>query len=160
MIDPSAPNLPAEQIYLAIGEVTSLLAQSPLHQARAIGHIGELILPPLMQNQIRIWRSASGPVGFAIWAWLDEETERKVLEEDHILEPNEWSCGDRPVVIDFVAPHGSGFRMARDLSREVFPNRALTSVRRDDNGAVVRIVQWPGRDATGTHIGASVRAAA
>jgi len=145
------------ELYLAIGEVTSLLAQSPLHQRREIGQIGELILPALMRGQIRIWRSAQGPVGFAIWAWLDAPTEARVLHDDHLPEGDEWACGDRPVIIDFVAPFGGGFRMARDLSRQVFPNRALRSVRRDDAGEAIKIVHWPGRDANGAQQRASVQ---
>jgi len=145
------------EIYLAIGEVTSLLAQSPLHQRREIGQIGELILPALMRGQIRIWRSAQDPVGFAIWAWLDATTQTRVLHEGYLPEGDEWACGDRPVIIDFVAPFGGGFRMARDLSRQVFPNRALCSVRRDDEGQAIKIVHWPGTDANGTHQRASVQ---
>jgi len=147
-------------LFLALGEVTSLLAQSELHQSRPIGHLGDLILPALMQGQIRIWRGEDGPVGFATWAYLDAETEAAVLYEGHQLSAAEWNCGPRPVVLDFVAPFGNGFRMARDLSRAVFPNRALTSARRDAQGRINRIVQFPGLDETGAPVGASVLAKA
>jgi len=147
-------------LFLALGEVTSLLAQSELHQDHTIGHLGELIVPALLRGQIRIWRNNSGPVGFASWAFLDAETEAAVLYHDHQLREDEWDCGPRPVVVDFVAPFGDGFRMARDLSRTVFPNRAVTSVRRDSAGNVVRIVQHPGRDETGAKVGARILATA
>lgn len=136
----------AHVTFALLGEAVTLLSQSPLHAARPLSDLSALILPPLLAGQVRIWRRGVLPVALATWAWLDEATEHAVLHEDHLPGAEEWSNGTNPVVIDLVAPFGDAFAVARDLKREVFPGRALRSVRRDATGRAVRIVQHPGRD--------------
>ena len=151
---------PDKQITFAmLGEATALMAESPLHRDRSISEIGGLILPPLMLGQLRIWRRGGLPVALATWAWLDEATEDAVLHRDHLPDPDQWNNGSNPVVIDFIAPFGDGFQTARDLKRTVFPDRALRSVRRDEKGHVLRIVQHPGRDRFGRPVKARAYAA-
>lgn len=151
--------IPPQVTFAMLGEATALMAESPLHQERSIAAIGGLILPPLMLGQMRVWRRGGRPVALATWAWLDETTEQAVLHQDHTPAPEEWNNGDNPVVIDFIAPFGDGFHIARDLKRTVFPERALRSVRRDSSGRVLRIVQHPGRDQFGRPVKARAYAA-
>ena len=151
--------LDKQTTFAMLGEATALMAESPLHKERSIAEIGGLILPPLMLGQLRIWRRGGLPVALATWAWLDEETEQAVLHSDHLPSPDQWNNGSNPVVIDFIAPFGDGFQTARDLKRTVFPDRALRSVRRDENGHVLRIVQHPGRDQHGHFVKARAYAA-
>ncbi|QFT32586.1 Hemolysin-activating lysine-acyltransferase HlyC [Labrenzia sp. THAF82] len=148
-----------EVTFVMLGEATALMAESALHKDRTIAEVGGLILPPLMLGQVRIWRRGGLPVALATWAWLDEKTERAVLHENHVPDPEEWNNGSNPVVIDFIAPFGDGFATARDLKRTVFPERALRSVRRDAKGRVLRIVQHPGLDQNGRSVKARAFAA-
>lgn len=145
--------------FAMLGEATALMAESPLHKDRTIAEIGGLILPPLMLGQLRVWRRGGLPVALATWAWLDTEIEQAVLHQDHVPAPEEWNTGPNPVVVDFIAPFGDGFQVARDLKRSVFPKRALRSVRRDAEGRVLRIVQHPGLDPAGNPVKASAYAA-
>jgi cytolysin-activating lysine-acyltransferase len=140
--------------FAMLGEATALMAESKLHQNRSISEIGGLILPPLMLGQLRVWRRGGLPVAMATWAWLDDETENAVLHDDHLPSPDQWNTGSNPVVIDFIAPFGDGYKAARDLKRSVFPKRALRSVRRDGDGHVLRVVQHPGRDQFGNQVSA------
>lgn len=148
-----------EVTFAMLGEATALMAESALHKDRSISEIGGLILPPLMLGQVRVWRRGGLPVAMATWAWLDDEVEHAVLHEDHMPPPDQWHCGPNPVVIDFIAPFGDGFQVARDLKRTAFPDRALRSVRRDSEGRVLRIVQHPGRDHNGRPVKARAFAA-
>ena len=132
-----------------IGEAVALMAQSDLYKDRSLEAFSHLILPPLRLGQMRIWRRGAAPVGMAIWANLDEAREIAVLRRDHVLAPEEWNCGDRPVVVDVVAPFGDGFAIARDLVRSVFQDIAFTAARRTGSGQVRKIVQFPGRNAQG-----------
>ncbi|MEM1362942.1 MAG: toxin-activating lysine-acyltransferase [Pseudomonadota bacterium] len=126
------------QVYTQIGEALSLMGQVPLYANRTLSQLGDLLLPALAQGQIRVWKRAAQPVAMATWAWLDAKTEALVLECDHVLAPNEWCCGDRPVVIDMVAPFQDGFAVARDLSRNVFAGHTVRAVRRDACGRARR----------------------
>ncbi|MCA8882610.1 MAG: toxin-activating lysine-acyltransferase [Rhodobacteraceae bacterium] len=145
--------------FALIGEAVALLAQSDLYGRRSLQDVGGLLLPPLALGQIRLWRRGGHLVGLASWAWLDAATEEAVLAGDHPLAPQDWQCGDHPVVMDFAAPFGGGFAMGRDLLREVFPDRAVRAVRRDASGRAKRIVQFPGRDAAGQPQHSAARAA-
>ncbi|GAB4511933.1 MAG: hypothetical protein Tsb0019_07920 [Roseibium sp.] len=151
--------IPPQVTFAMLGEASALMAESPLHKDRSIAEVGGLILPPLMLGQLRVWRRGGRPIALATWAWLDEATEEAVLHQDQTPAPGEWSNGDNPVVIDFIAPFGDGFQVARDLKRTVFPDRALRSVRRDADGHVLRIVQHPGRDQFGRSVKARAYAA-
>lgn len=151
---------PTPQVTFAmLGEATALMAESSLHRDRNISDIGGLILPPLMLGQVRIWRRSGLPVAMATWAWLDDEIEQAVLHQDHMPLPDQWHSGPNPVVIDFIAPFGDGFHVARDLKRTVFPDRALRSVRRDGAGRALKVVQHPGRDQHGRPVKARAYAA-
>lgn len=135
--------------FTVIGEALSLMAQCDMHKDRSLTNFSQLILPPLSFGQMRVWRRGRVPVGLATWANLDEAREIAVLREGYILAPDEWNCGDRPVVMDVVAPFGDGFSIARDLTRSVFQDVAFTAARRTDDGALRKVVQFPGRNAKG-----------
>jgi cytolysin-activating lysine-acyltransferase len=141
---------PAE--FAVIGEALALMAHSPLYEGRTLAQFAEVILPPLRLGQLRVWRRGGTPVGLATWAFLDDAAREAVLHADAPLTPDAWNSGAEPVVIDLIAPFGDGFAIARDLSRSVFPGRALWSVRREADGRVRKIVLHPGRDAEGRWI--------
>ncbi len=135
--------------FTIMGEALSLMAQSELHHDRGLEDVCHLILPAMHLGQMRIWRRGQAPIGLALWAYLDEEREIAVLRREHVLTPDEWNCGDRPVVVDVVAPFGDGFHISRDLVRHVFPGIAFTAARRSSDGQLRKIVQFPGRNAQG-----------
>lgn len=59
------------------------------------------IYPPITLNQYSIHRDEDGIYGFTNWAFLDEETEQKFLDE-RSLDLNEWKTGNKTWVIDTV----------------------------------------------------------
>ncbi len=135
--------------FTVLGEALTLMSQCGLYRDRDLAEFSELILPPLAIGQVRVWRSGQMPVGLATWAYLDADTETAVLNEGRALAAEEWNSGLCPVVMDFVAPFGNGFNMARDLTRTVFPGVAFRAARRSADGRLTKIVQFPGRDASG-----------
>ena len=135
--------------FAVIGEAMTLMAQCALYRDRSLEDVCQLILPPLNFGQMRIWRRGRMPVGIATWANLDEEREINVLRRDAHLAPEEWNCGDRPVVMDVIAPFGDGYAIARDLTRSVFQDVAFTAARRNADGSLRKVVQFPGRNAQG-----------
>ncbi len=136
--------------FTILGEALTLMSQCGLYRDRDLSEFSQLIMPPLALGQMRIWRSGEMPIGLATWAYLDADTEATVLNEGQCLTPEEWNSGLCPVVMDFVAPFGNGFKMARDLTRTVFPGVAFRAARRSSDGQLKRIVQFPGRNAHGS----------
>lgn len=141
-------NLAASE-FTVLGEALALMAQCELYQDRNLDAFSQLILPPLALGQVRVWRSGEVPVGLATWAYLDAATEAAILNDGQPLAPEDWNSGHCPVVMDFVAPFGNGFKMARDLTRTVFPDVAFRAARRGADGRLKKIVQFPGRNAQG-----------
>lgn len=146
--------------FTLLGESLALMAHCDLYRSRSIDQFGALILPPMRLGQFRIWRRNGVAVALATWAYLDERTEHAVLEEDEPLAPEDWACGDRPVVMDLVAPFGDGFAASRDLVRTIFPGIAFKAVRRSPEGDTRRIVQFAGLTADGEKVAPSSRIAA
>lgn len=138
-----------EATFGPLGEMTALMAQSGLHKHRSVEDSLALVLPAIALGQFRVWRRAGLPVAFATWAFLDTSRETAVLHENAALTIADWATGPRPVVMDVVAPYGDGFAIGRDLARTVFPETAFTCVRRQADGAVRKVVHFPGRDADG-----------
>ena len=59
------------------------------------------IYPPITLNQYSIHRDEDGIYGFTNWAFLDEETEQKFLDE-RSLDLNGWNTGENTWVIDTI----------------------------------------------------------
>lgn len=144
---PSAPNQ-----FTVLGELAAMMAQCDLYRSRSLEEFSALVIPALNCGQMRIWRRGDLPVGFATWAYLDEAREHAVLHAEQSLASTDWTCGDRPVVMDLVAPFGDGFSIARDLTRTVFNGVAFKAARRNADGGLRKVVQFPGQTADGTWV--------
>ena len=102
-----------------LGEMTWLLAQSPIHRELSIGDLDWLVMPALLTEQFYIFRDGSRPVGLAIWASTDAVGEAKLargmMEAANRLTLEEWTGGDRRWLVDLIAP----FATAENRHREV-----------------------------------------
>lgn len=136
------PTADITRSYTELGEAVSLMGQVPLYAERSLAQIGDLLLPAMVAGQLRIWKRGQHPVALASWAWLDAATEKAVLRDDYVLSPEDWTCGDRPVVMDIVAPYGDGFAIARDLARGVFAGQVVHAVRRSPDGRAQRLSRF------------------
>lgn len=87
-----------------LGEVVWLLAQSRKHRHFALSDLEWMVAPPLALRQYRVFRDNNRPVGVAFWAYVGEETDRKLTEGNHRLRPDEWKSGETLWLIDLVSP--------------------------------------------------------
>jgi cytolysin-activating lysine-acyltransferase len=123
--DPSygAPTTIAE----ALGQVTWLLSQSPVHKELRIKDLEWAFMPALVHEQFRVFRFgplpggndfhvpspvAGGitkegiekmPLGIATWAKLSEAAEAKI-EKGERLTLAEWNSGDRVWLLELISP--------------------------------------------------------
>src|SRR5262245_41508576 len=56
----------------ALGEIVSLLVQSPAHRHLFINDLEWLVVPPVMLKQFAIFRQGARPVAYASWALVSE----------------------------------------------------------------------------------------
>jgi len=74
-----------------LGEMVWLLSQSPTHKHFALSDLEWMVMPALMLEQYRIFRSGTQPLGLALWAYLSDEAEAKLTAGAARLRPDEWA---------------------------------------------------------------------
>ena len=78
------------------------------------------------------------------WAWLSKEVERDVHATGRALVHDEWQCGNRLFINDWIAPYGNIRALTHDIGKNVFPDDVATSLRRNPDGSVRRVCRWTG----------------
>lgn len=115
-----------------LGQIVTLLGQSPGHRHVFVSDLEWMVLPALMARQARIWRrqteSGAVPVIYASWALVDTAVEARLRQGQLRLKPNEWRCGDRPWLIDMVAPFGGTDAALTELADQLFPGKILNAL--------------------------------
>lgn len=110
----------AAQLCMSMGAVLELMRLSPIHRYLYVSDLDWLVVPPLLLGQTRMYHDENKPVAFVCWAMLDEETEARVKAGQVRLRPTDWQSGDRPWVMETIAPYGGFERVIDDLTKTVF----------------------------------------
>ena len=115
-----------------LGQIVTLLGQSPAHRHVFVSDLEWMVLPALLARQARIWRRQTDagalPVIYASWALVDEAVEARLKQGQMRLKPNEWRSGDRPWLIDMVAPFGGTDAALTELADQLFPGKTLNAL--------------------------------
>ena len=109
----------------ALGPIVLLYMQSPLRRLQFLADLEWLLMPPLMLGQCKLYMKKRYPISFASWALLDQAAEDRLTANAGRLRPEDWQSGDRPWLIDLVAPFGGLDVMLADLRRNEFPGKRL-----------------------------------
>jgi len=117
-----------------LGEVTWLLTQSPVHKQLFIGDLEWFVMPAILLEQFRVFAGPNHPAAFVLWARVSEETEERLEQGAHKLRPDEWKNGDRPWIIEVVAPFGGLDEIMADMATNVFPGETVKFHRVDESG--------------------------
>ena len=141
-IDAQAPQVSVAGPGDALGQVTWLMANSPMHKHMFLSDLEWLVLPPLMLKQFRIFRKDSGPIAYASWAFLDDNVGARMTAGNVKLAPTEWSVGDQAWLVDLVAPFGGHEQVLKELKEQVFVDRTLKSLQPAPDGTGVAVVEW------------------
>ena len=125
----------------AVGHAVWLMTQSPLHKHLFITDMEWLLLPPVAAGQFRLWRKDNLPLAFASWAFLNEETEQRMIAGQNRLAPGAWKSGDRLWLMDLIAPFGGKEEVLKELKEQVFPGRTIKSLQPDAEGKM-RVMEF------------------
>ncbi|MEQ8814099.1 MAG: toxin-activating lysine-acyltransferase [Thalassobaculum sp.] len=125
----SATESPRDDMTRLLGQIVTLLGQSPGHRHVFVSDLEWMVLPALLARQARIWRrqteAGALPVIYASWALVDEAVEARLRQGQMRLKPNEWRSGDRAWLIDMVAPFGGTDAALTELADQLFPGKTL-----------------------------------
>ncbi|ESQ87826.1 toxin-activating lysine-acyltransferase [Asticcacaulis benevestitus] len=135
---------PQKTVAQVLGEITWLMTQSPLHKQLFIGDLEWFAMPAILLEQFRVWNGPNSPAAVALWATVSEETEARLEAGGGKLRPDEWQNGDRPWLIDLVAPFGATDEILADLAASIFNGKPFKYHTIDQNGArIVSTYQAP-----------------
>ena len=127
-----------------LGEITWLMTQSPIHKQLFIGDLEWFAMPAILVEQFRIFYGPNSPAAVALWAMVSEETEVRLKDGAHKLRADEWQGGDRPWLIELVAPFGGQGEILADLSNTVFGGRPFSfHTATPDGQRVVKVYEAP-----------------
>lgn len=132
-----------------LGPVVWLYMHAPSHKHLFVTDIEWMILPPMTLNQYKLYMKEEAPLAYASWAFVDEDTEKRLLAGRVRLAPKEWRCGDRLWLIDLIAPFGGGKDVLKDIRDNIFPDRPIKQLVPDADGKGVRPVEWKSADPDG-----------
>jgi cytolysin-activating lysine-acyltransferase len=90
------------------GEVVWLLAQSPAHRHLFMADLEWAVMPPLALQQFRVVHDGKKPVAAVLWAMVSEEVEKELIAGMPRLRPGDWKSGDRPWLMEVIAPGLAG----------------------------------------------------
>jgi cytolysin-activating lysine-acyltransferase len=139
-------------LYFALGAAADAMARSDEYCQYPIACLTLWIEPAICHEQIHFFRDDSGQVcGYMTWAWLAEDTERRLLHDSNVLlHISEWNEGERLWILDFLVHSGdvrSWIREARMLFGEATQAKSL---HRREDGSVRKVITWKKRSSRGT----------
>jgi len=92
------------------GAMAWLWMQSSTHRHCPLHELERLLVPALKTGQFVLALDKSRleqPVGLLTWANFSAQAEEQYLHTlDRRLQPGDWQSGDRPWILDWVAPFG------------------------------------------------------
>ena len=127
----------------AMGPVIMLYLQSSHRRFQFISDLEWLLLPPLVKGQCKLYMKKEYPVSFVSWAFLDDEAEKRLLNNGGKLRPEDWSSGEKLWVIDMAAPFGGIENMLRDLQKNEFPGRSVRLAAPDPETGGIKVRELP-----------------
>jgi cytolysin-activating lysine-acyltransferase len=127
------------------GEIVWLMTQSPVHKQLFISDLEWFCMPAVLVQQFRLFYGPNAPAAVAFWAFVDEETEARLVAGGVRLRPDEWKNGDRPWLVDLVAPFGGEAEILEDLFHSIFKDQPFQYLRMKSDGGreVVIYTQAP-----------------
>lgn len=86
-------------------------------------------------------RKDGNPIGYTAWAFLDDETFKRLRKGDANLIPDQWRAGSHLWLLDFVAPFGGQEEMLKEVAAKVSNGSAFRTVVPKKDGTGMRAVE-------------------
>jgi cytolysin-activating lysine-acyltransferase len=118
-----------------LGDVCWLLSQSGVHRYNFfLADLEWLVLPAIMNGQYKLFQAENRPVGFAVWAYVSDDVQKRLAKGAGKLAGQDWRSGKNLWLIDVVAPFGQVEQMLADLKRTAFKGKLFKYHRNNPDG--------------------------
>ncbi|WLT38279.1 toxin-activating lysine-acyltransferase [Synechocystis sp. B12] len=128
-----------------LGEIVFLMGASQNFAKYPVSFIINYLLPSIYLNQYRVYRMVKDnkPIGFACWAFINDQVEKELIENDINLSIEERKSGENIYVLYFIAPFSHAKQIVHDLKNNIFPNKIVKGLRLDKDGKkVLRVATY------------------
>lgn len=122
------------------GEIVWLFSQSPKHKNFFVSDLEWLVMTPILLKQFRVFYAPDRPIGVALWAYVTDEVEQRLMTGQARLAPTDWKGGEKLWLVDVVAPYGGHEAMIKDLKEKVFAKTSLRYLFQSAGRAAVKDV--------------------
>lgn len=127
-----------------LGEALLVLLNSNAHRLNFfISDVEWLLLAPISKEQFRLYKDKEEkPVGLILWAFVNEEVNKRLEMGIGKLGFNEWNSGDTLWIIDLIAPLGGADKMLEELKQTVFKGKKFKyqSMDKDGNRTILEAI--------------------
>lgn len=130
----------------ALGEIVSVLLQSPRYRNVTFSSFGQLVLPALLMEQYVIAKAKgkdedadapATPVAVGFWACVSDEVSKRLASdqaEPIRLQANEWRSGENIWLLDVVGPVSVNPSILKGIRQRVGPDKTIKMRVTDDDG--------------------------
>lgn len=119
-----------------MGEALLVLMNSNAHRLNFfVSDLEWLLLAPISKEQFRLYKDKeSKPVGLILWAYVNDEVNKRLEMGIGKLGFNEWKSGDTLWIVDLIAPMGGADKMLEELKNTAFKGKTFKYQSVDQNG--------------------------
>lgn len=134
----------AKHPHHVLGQITSLMAGSPVFQHAKLSDLSNLVIPAIRCNQIAIAeaRDKSGnlvPVAAVVWANVSEDVDRRLVSQGSYpprLNAEEWTSGAIPWVVLAVGSEKACQATIAQISQKQLGGRSIKINSEDASGKI------------------------
>lgn len=123
-----------------LGHAVWLMSHSPLHKYVFLADLEWMLVPPVAQQQFRLWMGQGKPEAFATWALVDDAVEARLKLGHKRLAPNEWTSGPNLWLMDLVTPFGGIDNALTDL-KAALQGRSIKTLRFNTETQTMEVVE-------------------
>jgi len=128
-----------------LGMMIWLWLHSGSHRKMQLYLLENLLLPVIKNRQFVLICDTSTPVFYMSWANFNVEAEQRFLENHPWDIPkDDWNCGDRMWIIDWVAPFGHTMVVKAWLYRDLLANFCARTLYHRGNETGRKILKFRG----------------
>ena len=135
-----------------LGEIVWLMSQSQAHRKIAIGDLDRVVAPAIANGQYRVFRAGKKPVGVAFWAFVSEETDKRLLAGGGPLQAGEWKSGEILWLVEVISPFATAQNklmdsIFADLINNPFKGKSFRFTKTDPNTGQRQVAEFKPKEA-------------
>lgn len=136
-----------QELQQELGHFLELLSSITQRKNMDLSSFMHWIKPAILHDQYEFIESKGEiePIGYVIWAWVNDETLLKYMLKDRfVIQPMNWNEGNNLIIIDYYLKDGVDVKsctkqMYRDAYRTVgIKSRKVNICIRDGSGTVIK----------------------